>query len=316
MQLQNRERAAGTSFVSCGMAAETTGVTPLREVYPGVVAKFECDNPGGSHKVRAARHIVRRALEAGDIIPGMTTVIEKTGGNFGFGLTVACAEIGVPVELAVGLSFSPVKRHCLGLFGAQLIGIDMLEKGATPREVVEWHLAHAGALDKHYFYTDQFKNAGSLAAHELETGPEIVSQLAAWPQVDQLTFVSCAGTGASLTGIARCLGAAGFKTDVVLVEPAGCNTREGVFVDHRLEGMSVGVIPPFVDWALISDVHAVSLDETVSVQREFSQTHGYFIGNTSAACLAVARKIAQPACAHRKVLALIYDHGLWYVKPA
>jgi cysteine synthase len=286
--------------------------TPIQEVDPGLLVKFECNKPGGSHKVRAARYIVQAALQCGDIVPGHTTVIEKTGGNFGFGLIVACSEIGVPVELAVGLGFSPVKRRCLELFGAKLIGIDMLNTGSTPREVVEWHLAHADALGKRYFYTDQFSNRGNLDAHEQETGPEIVAQLQMWPEVDSIILVACAGTGASLTGIARSLRTAGYATDVILVEPAGCDSQAGIFVDHRMEGMAVGVKPPLLDWSLVTEVIRVNQATMIAAQNSFAGTHGHYVGNTSAACLAVAREIAGRATARRKILTLMYDHGLWY----
>lgn len=287
--------------------------TALLEVYPGLLAKFELNCPGGSHKVRAARYIVQRALADGTIIPGVTTVIEKTGGNFGFGLTVACAEINVPVELAVGLSFSPIKRRCLEMFGGKLIGIDMLQRGAAPREVVEWHLAHAQELGKQYFYTDQFNNLGNVAAHETETGPEIAGQLRAWEKLEAITFVSGAGTGASLTGITRALKRAGYEVRVVLVDPAGCNAREGVFVDHRLEGISVGVKPPLIDWQLVDDWQTVTYERMLETQREFATTHGYFIGNSAAGCLAIARSLAREATESHKVLSMIYDHGLWYL---
>ncbi len=288
--------------------------TPIQEVEPGLLAKFECNNPGGSHKVRAARYIVQAALQSGNIVPGQTTVIEKTGGNFGFGLTIACSEIGVPVELAVGLGFSSVKRRCLELFGAKLVGVEMLNAGSTPREVVEWHLAHADALGKKYFYTDQFSNRGSLEAHEQETGPEIVSQLQAWPDVESIILVACAGTGASLTGIARSLQSAGYATDVILVEPAGCDSRAGVFVDHHLEGMAVGVTPPLLDWSLVTEIIRVDHAAMIATQNSFAGTHGHYVGNTSAACLAVAREIAGRATAKRKILTMMYDHGLWYFK--
>ncbi|AWK88199.1 PLP-dependent cysteine synthase family protein [Azospirillum thermophilum] len=288
--------------------------TPLLELLPGVLVKLECNNPGGSHKVRAARHIVQRALDRGEIVPGVTTVIEKTGGNFGFGLAVACRDIGVPVELAVGLGFSPVKRRCLEMFGARLIGIPMLEAGATPREVVEWHLARGKELGRQYHYTDQFNNPASLAAHEFETGPEIAGQLAARDEVTSLTFVSCAGTGACLSGVARALRTAGYDVEVVLVEPAGCDSRNGVFVDHRLEGASVGVAPPMVDWSMVSHAAPVSAEEMAATQREFAARTGYFVGNSSAACLHVAQSLSHRATKTHKILAIIYDHGLWYFK--
>lgn len=287
--------------------------TPIQEIEPGLLVKFECNNPSGSHKIRAARYIVQAALQSGDIIPGETTVIEKTGGNFGLGLTVACSEIGVPVELAVGLGFSPVKRRCLELFGAKLVGVDRLKAGSTPKEVVEWHIAHADVLEKNYFYTDQFSNRGSLDAHEQETGAEIVFQLKAWPDVRSIILVACAGTGASLTGIARGLQSAGYATDVVLVEPTGCDSQAGVFVDHRFEGMAVGVTPPLLDWSLVTGVIRIDLATMIATQNSFATTHGYFVGNTSAACLAATKQITARATAKCKILTLIYDYGLWYL---
>jgi cysteine synthase len=47
-------------------------------------------------------------------------------------------------------------------------------------------------------------------------------------------------------------------------------------------------------------------------QNSFAGVHGYYVGNTSAAYLAVAQKIASRATANCKILTLIYDHGLWY----
>ncbi|MGV3655377.1 MAG: PLP-dependent cysteine synthase family protein [Noviherbaspirillum sp.] len=288
-------------------------VTPLIEVMPGILAKFECNNPGGSHKVRAAHQIIHTALDEGKLIPGKSTVIEKTGGGFGFGLIVACAKISVPVELAVGLAFSKSKRISLQAFGATLIGKDMLEAGKSPREVVEWHLDHSGELGKNYFYTDQFHNINSLRAHETQTGPEILKQLKALPQIDEITFVACAGTGASLTGIANCLSDAGYLLKTILVEPAGCNSFSGCFQDHKFEGMAVGVKPPFLDWSLISDIIRVEHQEMTDTQRQFAAMRGYFIGNSSAACLFAARKIMPRKPGSHKILTIFYDHGMWYL---
>ncbi|MDC8786056.1 pyridoxal-phosphate dependent enzyme [Roseateles koreensis] len=262
----------------------------------------------------ASRRVVKNALEIGGIVPGETTVIEKTGGNFGFGLALACAEIGVSVELVVGLSFSPVKRQCLEFFGAKLIGIDMLKKGAAPREVILRYLVNAESMGKRYFYTDQFNNIGSLEAHLEETGPELSRQLAVgFPHVKRLSFVACAGTGASLTGIARSLRASGFQIDVVLVEPEGCDSSTGKFCDHPFEGMSVGVSPPFLDWTHINQTQWVRFSDVVKTQRRISVERGFFVGNTSAACLHVAMQMRNHLAADHKVLTIVYDHGLWYL---
>lgn len=301
--------ATRTRHVSQTLITET----PLLEVMPGILAKFECNNPGGSHKVRAARYIVEAAIREGAIVPGKTTVIEKTGGSFGFGLTVACAEIGVPVELAVGLGFSQKKRLCLEAFGARLIGIDMLKAGKTPREVVEWHLAHSGALGKSYYYTDQFNNPGSVKAHESDTGPEIVNQLRFIPGLRDISFVACAGTGASIVGISNCLRAAGYNLRVILVEPAGCDSREGQFIEHKFEGMAVGVTPPFLNYEMIDDTISVNHEDMLKAQRQLAKNKGYFIGNTSAACLCAAMAQVRCSSPQHKVLTMFYDHALWYL---
>jgi cysteine synthase len=289
--------------------------TPLREVIPGVLMKFECDNPGGSHKTRAARCVVEEAVRAGRIVPGKTIVVEKTGGNFGFGLAVACHALQIEVELAVGLGFSAVKRRCLEMFGARLIGVDMLKQGATPKEVIEWRLNEASKGGAECFYTDQFSNIASLKAHELETGREIVEQLRQWPALNSLTFVACAGTGASLTGVARALRTAQYDVNCVLVEPEGCNASNGVFVEHPFEGMSVGVAPTFLDWREIQDHRTVAFEAAMETRQRFCQSTGYFVGNTTAACLTVAVQLAKQSPRNHKVVLLFYDHGLWYAPP-
>ena len=151
--------------------------TPLSEIYPEIYAKFELNNQSGSHKIRAARYIIKSAIEREEIIPSETTVIEKTGGNFGFGLITACKEFDLEIELAVGLGFSEKKRKYLEIMGANLIGKDMLAAGHTPKEVIDYHLNNAEYLGKKYYFTDQFNNLGSLDGHIHATAPEIANQL-------------------------------------------------------------------------------------------------------------------------------------------
>ena len=286
--------------------------TPLREIETGLLVKFECDGAGGSHKGRAARYIVQAAIQNGDIVPGQTTVIEKTGGNFGLGLLAVCYRHQVNVELAIGLGFNRAKKRCLEKSGASLIGLSMLQAGATPRAVVEWHLANASLLNRRYFYTDQFSNKGCVEVHQQETGPEIVAQLKEWPAVDTIILIACAGTGASLTGIARSLLSAGYSLETTLVEPEGCDSRTGLFVDHSMEGMSVGISPPLLDWSVVDQVTWVNSKVMHAAQNAFAATHGYFVGNTSAACLAVAASMIKRTTTRRKILSLVYDHGSWY----
>ena len=280
---------------------------------PQFSIKLELDNPGGSHKYRAASHIVAHAIEAGEIIPGHTTVIEKTGGNFGFGLLAACQKRNVDVALAIGLGFSQYKRDLLEGLGAELIGKAQLRDGATPREVIEYHLAHQQSLGRHYYYTDQFNNTDNVQAHRNGTGTELGRQLMSADAPRRLMFIGCAGTGASFTGVVQALRSMDFDVRSILVEPEGCNTLAGQFVDHRLEGMCVGVAPPFLDWTLISEVYHAGLEETMNAQRRFYREQGFHVGNTTGACLAVVEQLRETAVLEaRHIVMLGYDSGHWY----
>lgn len=275
--------------------------------------KLELNCLSGSHKYRAADYIIRRAIQRGDVVPGQTTVIEKTGGNFGFGLLTACNQHNVHVDLAVGLSFSKTKRDLLECFGARLIGKDMLKNGLSPRDVIQHYLACQDQLGKRYYYTDQFNNPDGVEAHRCSTGRELAAQLTEQKVGKNLLFVGCAGTGASFTGVTKALIESGFDVDTLLVEPAECDTRNAVFADHRLEGMSVGVMPPFLDWSLVGDVKAVTLAEALEAQRHCYIHNGFYIGNTSAACLAVAMQILlEPKYSEKVIITIAYDSGHWY----
>lgn len=278
-----------------------------------ILTKLEMNNPGGSHKYRAASFIIEAALRNGDIIPGLTTVIEKTGGNFGFGLVAACHKHRIPVELAVGLGFSQTKRDLLECFGATLIGKDMLAAGASPKEVIDHYLEHQAVLGKTYYFTDQFNNALGVEAHRYQTAPELARQLAEAGASKKLLFIGGAGTGASFTGITLGLRDHQYDVSTVMVDPGGCDSREGRFSEHRLEGIAVGVRPPFLDWSLVDIQCHVEHDEMLAAQRWFYMQNGIFVGNTAAACLAVALRLAElPEYKENMLVTIAYDAGLWY----
>ena len=301
------------SQTSSAMAPQR--VTAMEELSPGLVMKFELENLAGSHKWRAAKLIIERAMQRGDIVPGKTTVLEKTGGNFGFALALACRKYNVPVEVVVGLSFSAKKRQLLKTFGATSVALDKLEAGMSQPEVIDWLLEHQQSLGRSYYFTDQHHNVDGTEAHELGTGREIISQLRQFAGLERVTFVGCAGTGAHMTGVSRALRSEGLLAEAVLVEPEGCDSRKNLFVAHSLEGISVGISPPLLDWDLIGRHRTVSHDDMVAVREGVVAEHGYLIGNTSAACLKVGRDIVEeiPDKKAHKVLTIAYDNALWYV---
>lgn len=275
--------------------------------------KLEMNNLGSSHKYRAASLIIEDGLNKGSIVPGVTTVIEKTGGNFGFGLIAACHPYAISVELVVGLGFSQAKRDLLECVGAQLIGKNLLLSGVSTKNVVDLHLKNQIQLGKSYYYTDQFNNRIGIDAHRYQTAPELASQLIEMGVGNKLLFVGCAGTGASFTGITLGLKEHGFDVSTVLVDPFGCDSKEGIFLDHRLEGMAVGVSPPFLDWSLVDRRSQVEHTQMLAAQEWFYKLTKIYIGYTAAACVSVAQRLVSlPEYADTTCITIAYDAGFWY----
>ncbi|MGE8386170.1 MAG: pyridoxal-5'-phosphate-dependent protein, partial [Pseudomonas putida] len=74
-----------------------------------------------------------------------------------------------------------------------------------------------------------------------------------------------------------------------------------------------GVCPPFMDWSMVDERAQVHHAEMLAAQRWFYMQSGIFVGNTDAACLAVAQRMAQhPRYAATTLVTIAYDAGLWY----
>lgn len=287
--------------------------TPLFH-HNNVAVKMEALQPGGSHKARAARRMIREALVAGHLSKGGgRRIIEKSGGNLGVGLAFEAQRHGIAVDLVIGLSFSPLKRRLCQHFGANLIGENLLRAGFTPRQAI----THLMKQDPdRWFFTDQFINPANLNAHLEETGPELVRQVAAIRQPGQgIILVKGAGTGASFEGISRCLRDAFGAVRCELVVPSGCDIAANVFVDHPLEGFAVGVRPPFLDLGYINAVHQIAPDVAMEGQAAMARHIGFFPGMTSGANYAAALSAAARH-PNALIVTLAYDSGESYIRAA
>lgn len=284
--------------------------TPVRRIANRLV-KLEALQPGGSHKARAARFILRRAIAEGALTPfGERRILEKSGGNLGVGLAFEAARLGIGVDLVIGLSFSRVKRALCIEYGATMVGEDLLERGFTPKEVI------ARMLEEHpetYVFTDQFANEANLAAHLEETGPELVAQIRAEIAPGQsLILVKGAGTGASFQGIATRLREHFDDLRCILVMPPDCDLSGERHRDHPLEGFAVGVRPPFLDAGLVDAIRVVDGEDARAGQRAMARDIGFYPGMSSGANYAAASRIAAEN-PQALVVTLAYDSGESYL---
>ena len=107
--------------------AEYVGRTPLLQltrVLDGasveLFAKLEALNPGGSVKDRIGVSMIQAAEEAGQIEPGLTTIVEATSGNTGIALAFVCAARGYDLVLKLPQGMSRERESLLRLYGARV----------------------------------------------------------------------------------------------------------------------------------------------------------------------------------------------------
>ena len=190
-------------------------ITAIEGIKCELLAKCEFLNPGGSVKDRIGRRMVVDAINSGRIKKG-DILIEPTSGNTGIGLSVSAAAKGFRMVITMPEKMSQEKRDVLKALGAEII--------RTPNEYAFDHAnCHIGLAVKmsedveNCHMLDQYKNSGNPMAHYEETGQEI------WNACEgKLDYVFMgAGTGGTMSGIARALKEKNPNIKIIAVDPPG-----------------------------------------------------------------------------------------------
>ena len=290
---------------------DTIGRTPIvriQRLAPANVTmyvKVEYFNPGGSVKDRLARGIIEDAERRGTLKPGQT-VVEATSGNTGIALAMVCAARGYPFVAVMADSFSVERRQVMRAFGAKVIltpaaerGTGMVRKAAELAEKNGWFLAR------------QFENEANPAYHRQTTGPEILQDFAG-ARLDY--FVTGWGTGGTLTGAGQVLKLARPDIKVVVCEPEVAQLLGGAeFKSHKIQGWTPDFIPGVLDRKIADERIAVTDGEAIETARALAHKEGLFVGISSGATFAAARKVADKAPEGSVVLAMLPDTGERYL---
>jgi cysteine synthase B len=261
------------------------GNTPLLPVtFPGVGTdrlwlKAEWLNPGGSVKDRAARGILRDALQRGEL-PGRR-LLDASSGNTGIAYAMLGAAAGIEVTICLPGNASPERRALLEIYGAEVILTDRLDgtEGAAQRarELAEEE-------PDRYFYADQYGNPANPRAHRESTGPEI------WTQTGgRIThFVAAMGTTGTMMGTGGYLKEMNPDITLVGVQP------DGPF--HGLEGLkhlrTTASLPALYDPSLPDRVIEVATETADETARRLARL-GYVVGWSAGAAVAAALQVLE-----------------------
>ncbi len=244
-----------------------------------ILAKAEWFNPGGSVKDRPALHILRTALERGELVPGRR-LLDSTSGNMGIAYATLGAAWGIPLTLCVPANASPERLTILRALGAEVILTDPSE-GSDGAMLMARRMA--SERPERYWYADQYNNPLNWQAHYRTTGPEIVAQT----QGRVTHLVAGLGTSGTLMGAGRYLRAHVPQVQIVAVQP------EAPF--HGLEGlkhMPTAIRPGIYDAALIDRTLEVQTEAAYEMVHQLARQEGLFVGISSGAAMLAALRVA------------------------
>lgn len=283
------------------------GNTPLIQIntpddYADVYVKLESFNAGGSIKSRVALEMICDAEKSGLLTPN-ATIIEATGGNTGLGLAIVSLIKGYKFIAVVPDNYSEKRINLLKIYKAEVI-LSESKKGNDSHINLKNEL-----LNTHpeYVCLDQFKNESCIKAHYHGTGKEIINQI--MPDA----FVACVGSSGTFTGIGKRLKKENPNVRLYVAQPKGCDIKKGTAIRHQIQGVSLGIIPPLLDYSLIDEVIDVSYEDTKKQLNNLMFTQALFLGASSGTNISAAIEIAKKLGKGKVVCTVAPDSGDYYI---
>lgn len=231
-----------------------------------VFLKMESDHPSGSVKERPAFHMIKTAIEKGQI-NNETRVLEASSGNTGIGIAYACKLMNLACTIFLPENTPKYRIEILKILSADLIftsakdgmkgSIDALKKQLESLENV--------------YYPDQFSNPANPEAHYLTTGPEIWEQTNG--QID--VIIAGSGSGGTISGCSKFLKEKNPNIRTIALEPEQTHVlRGGEHAPHQISGIAPGFVPKNFHRKFIDEIMPVSEKESFEcvsfIQKEFN----------------------------------------------
>lgn len=258
-----------------------------------LLAKCEYFNPGGSIKDRIALRMVDDAEREARLVPNAGyTIIEPTSGNTGIGLATVAAVRGYRCIIVMPQKMSREKENILRALGAEIV--------RTPTEAKyndkDSHISKAIELCKEIpnsVILNQYRASGNPLAHYDTTAEEILATCAG--KLDAL--VAGAGTGGTISGLARKMKERLPATKIIAADPVGSilaqpeqlnATNEGEASFYEVEGIGYDFIPTVLDRSLVDRWYKTRDAESLRLARELVRHEGLLVGGSSGSAMQAA----------------------------
>jgi len=250
--------------------------------------------------------MIEDAEKSGRIKPG-DTLIEPTSGNTGIGLALTAAIKGYRMIITLPQKMSQEKVDVLKALGAEII--------RTPTEAAfdspESHIGVANKLNKEIpnsHILDQYGNPSNPLAHYDGTAEEILEQCDG--KLDMVVIT--AGTGGTLTGIARKLKERIPHVKIVAVDPVGSilaqpDSLNGEIKSYKVEGIGYDFIPNVLERSLVDQWIKTEDKESFIMSRRLIKEEGLLCGGSSGSAMVAALKVAAELKEGQRCVVLLPD---------
>ncbi|KAH7027831.1 tryptophan synthase beta subunit-like PLP-dependent enzyme [Microdochium trichocladiopsis] len=317
------------------------GNTPLIEIRSlslatgrVILAKAELLNAAGnSPKDRVALNMIREAEAAGLLLPHRgDTIYEGTVGSTGISLAALARAKGYRAHICMPDDQSMEKSDLLHHLGAIVERVPVAPitspdhfVNLARRRAAEHTASQADSSVG--FFADQFESPANFAAHFKTTGPEILAQTSG--RID--AFVAGAGTGGTISGVAKYLKESAKLTNlkVVLADPQGSGlynkirygvmysntekegTRRRSQVDSIVEGVGINRVTHNFESGrdLIDDAVKVTDEQACAMARWLVENDGIFVGSSSSVNCVAAVSTALSLPEGSRVVTVLCDSG-------
>jgi cysteine synthase A len=294
---------------------ELIGGTPLvrlnrvvGDCHATILGKLEAANPGNSVKDRIGLAMIEAAEQAGDLIPGKSTIVEPTSGNTGIALALVAAVKGYPCVIIMPDTMSPERRATMRAFGAKIV---LTEGAKGMRGAVEIATEVASSIEG-AFMPQQFRNEANPEIHFQTTGPEI------WDDTDGMVdaLVAGVGTGGTITGVTRYIKPRKPEFKAIAVEPEDSPILSGGSPGpHKIQGIGPGFIPDVLETGNLDGVVTVSNDKAVAMARRLAAEEGLLSGISAGANVVAAIEYgSRPENAGKTIVTILCDFGERYIQ--
>jgi len=304
--LQTGPKTGGRPYSKiCDSALDLIGFTPMvnmsrlakhLDVECELVGKCEFYNAGGSVKDRIGKRMVEEAEKSGRIKPG-DVLIEPTSGNTGIGLCMAAAVKGYKMFICLPQKMSGEKVNTMKCLGAEILRTPTEAAWDAEDSHIFLSARLAKELDGHVL--DQYLNPANPLAHYEGTAEEIIEQTGG--KLDYM--VMSAGTGGTVTGVAKKLKEKIPGIKIVAVDPYGsilakpdnvndCSARTGQkrLQSYHVEGIGYDFIPTVLDRSVVDYWVKTDDDESFAMGRNIIRQEGLLVGGSCGATMAGAYK--------------------------